>query len=250
MCRLLVAEPRGDIGVQARLVVLDEEDVVAPLLDDLLAEVALTEDGVADDDPIPNGQQSQQFQGRLVLVGLGIDAHLNEDRFDQRRVGGDQMLSGRLAVAAAPQGLAVERNRLFLPRRPGGGRRRPRPDPAREGGLEGGRVEATEQAGQAGGGGGLAAGEAQGVGQGRAVVAAELGDGLQALAAGQDGDDAQGQDGRQRVAAPPGGAGVRDGGQGLDQGQRGDHTGPLLGIGQEEAYPVPALSPSPTGKQP
>jgi hypothetical protein len=63
-------------------------------------------------------------------------------------------------------------------------------------------VEASEELAEAALVGGLAAGEAQGVGQGLATVTAELGDGLQALAAGQEGDDGEGEDGRQRVTPP------------------------------------------------
>src|SRR5262249_16964239 len=74
------------------------------------------------------------------------------------------------------------------------------------------------QLGQAGLGRGLAAGEAQGVGQRRAVVAAELGDGREAPHAGQHGDDGEGQDGGERVDAAARVARVGDRGQRLEQG--------------------------------
>jgi len=58
-------------------------------------------------------------------------------------------------------------------------------DPAPEGILQGLGVQAAESARQGGLGGRLAADEAQGVRQGRAVVAAELGDGVEAAPAQQ-----------------------------------------------------------------
>src|SRR5262249_36599014 len=71
--------------------------------------------------------------------------------------------------------------------------------------------------------GAVLAGEAQRVPEGQAMLCAELGDGLEALASGEDGDGGQGQDGDQGVAAPAGLAGVGDGCQRLDQGQTLHH---------------------------
>ena len=105
---------------------------------------------------------------------------------------------------------------------------RRRGDPARQGGLEGGDVEAAEEVGEGGLAGGLAAAEAQGVGQGGALVAAELGDGGVALGAGEHGEDGQRQDGGQRVADAPGVARVGDRGEHLEQGKRGGHGKILL----------------------
>jgi hypothetical protein len=68
-------------------------------------------------------------------------------------------------------------------------------DPLAEHGLEGGGVQRPEDFGEGGFGGGFAAAEAEGMGQAPAVVAAELGNGLQRLVAGEDGDDRQGEDG-------------------------------------------------------
>ena len=47
------------------------------------------------------GEDAQQFQGRLVFVGLGVHAHLGEYGLDGGGVGGDQVLAGHFAVAAA-----------------------------------------------------------------------------------------------------------------------------------------------------
>src|SRR5262245_66458134 len=68
--RRLVAEAGRHVRLQAGLVLLDQEQVVAPPLDDLRAEVALAEQGVADDDAALDRQDAQQLQGGLVLVGL------------------------------------------------------------------------------------------------------------------------------------------------------------------------------------
>jgi hypothetical protein len=167
------------------------------LLDDLRAQVALAEQRVAEDDPSPDRQDAQQFQSGLVLVGLGIDLDLGQDSVMLVGISGDEVLTGRRAVAAAAQRLAVEGNRLgigFLGRGHAGG------DPAREGGLEGTRVEAAEEFAKAGGGRCLTAKKSQSMGQFDPVVAAELGDGGGPFAAAEHGQDGQGEDGQQWVA--------------------------------------------------
>jgi hypothetical protein len=80
--------------LQPGLVGLGEEQVVAAPRHDGRAGVALAEQGVADDEAAPDRQQAQRLPGGLVLVGLGIDLHLDQDGFDQRGVGSDQVLSG------------------------------------------------------------------------------------------------------------------------------------------------------------
>src|SRR5262249_54990893 len=69
---LLIGQPGGYVVGQRRLVVLDGQDVIAAAGDDLGAEVALAEEGVASDDAAPQRQDAQQLQSGLVLVGLGI----------------------------------------------------------------------------------------------------------------------------------------------------------------------------------
>ena len=128
------------------------------MLDDLRAQVALAEHGVAEDDLPLDRQDAQQFQGGLVLVGLGIDLDLGEDGLVLVGIGGDQVLTGHRAVAATAQRLAVQGNRLLVGF-PGGGQAGG--DPAREGGLEGHSVEAAEEFAEAGRGRRLAAQESQ-----------------------------------------------------------------------------------------
>ena len=65
---VLPTQTRLDVDGQRRLIVLDREDVVAPLINDLLAEVALAEEGVACDDAASDGHNAQQLQGRLVTT--------------------------------------------------------------------------------------------------------------------------------------------------------------------------------------
>src|SRR4051812_41630895 len=57
--RRLVAEARPHVYLQPWLVALGKEDVVALLLDDLGAHVALAEDGVAQHDLAFDGQDAQ-----------------------------------------------------------------------------------------------------------------------------------------------------------------------------------------------
>jgi hypothetical protein len=90
------------------LVVLHRQDIITTLVEDGRANVAMGEHGIAGDDLATDRQHPQELQRRLVLVGLGIDPQLGQDRFDLRGRGGDQMDPGGLAVEAAPGGLAVE----------------------------------------------------------------------------------------------------------------------------------------------
>jgi hypothetical protein len=83
------------------LVVLGNQDVIPSRVDDLSGQVPLAEHGIAHHDFVLEGDQPQESQSGFVLVGLGIHAHLGEDRLDLRGIGGDQMLAGDLAVSAA-----------------------------------------------------------------------------------------------------------------------------------------------------
>lgn len=87
--------------------------------------------------------------------------------------------------------------------------------------LEGRHIQDAEEDGGGGLGGGLAAGEAEKVGQGDALVAAELGDGLVAFGAGEHGHDRQGEEGGQGVAAAVARARIGDLGKDLKQGKGG-----------------------------
>src|SRR5205085_1735695 len=196
-----------------RLVRLDGEDVVAAPLDDLLGQVALAEGGVADYDLAPQRQDAQQAQGRLVLVGPGAHAQLAEDGLGLGGVGGHQVLAGDLPLAAAARGLAVQRQHRGAGGQAGGG-------PARQALLQGG-VQPAQQAGEGGLGGPAAAGEAEGQQQGRPVVAAEPGDGVQALAAQEEAEGDEGEYGGEREALAVRAAGVGEGGEGFRERQRG-----------------------------
>jgi hypothetical protein len=184
----LESEARGYVSLQAQLVTLDREQVVAALLDDLRTQVTLAKHRVAEDDPALDRQDARQFQGRLVLVRLGINPDLGEDGLMLVRVGGDQVLAGRLAIAAAAECLTVEGDGLLFVLLDGW---QAGNNPSGEGRLERGRVEATEEVREARGGWCLTAEESQSVGQFDAVVAAELGDGSGALAATEHGQYGQ-----------------------------------------------------------
>jgi hypothetical protein len=71
---VLPAQTRLDVDHQRRLIVLDRENIVAAAVDDRLAHVVLAEQRVARDEATPDRQKAEQLQGRLVFVGLGIDA--------------------------------------------------------------------------------------------------------------------------------------------------------------------------------
>jgi hypothetical protein len=107
----LKAEPRSYVSFQALLVTLDHEQVIAPLLDDLRAQVALAEHGIAQNNMASERQDAQQFQRGFMLVGLGVNADLGENRLMLMSVGGNEMVTRRLTVATAPQRLTVERDR-------------------------------------------------------------------------------------------------------------------------------------------
>jgi hypothetical protein len=128
----LVGQSSPSIDRQTRLIVLDEEQVVAAPLDDLGAQVTLTKHRVAEEDRTRQRQDAEQLQSRLVFVALGIDSDLRQHGRGRRRVGGDEVLAGNLAVFAATQGLAVQRDDSFFfdgGRQPGG-------DPTRNTRLE------------------------------------------------------------------------------------------------------------------
>jgi hypothetical protein len=204
-----------DRCLQVRLVVLDYQQVIPAPVTDRLGDVAVGEHGVAGHHLAGTGQHAQQPQGGLVLVGLGIDPQLGYRRGGGRHEGGQQVDAGGLAAGGAAQGLAVEGDGVpaaLLAAQ----------QPAAKGGLEGVDVQAAEELTEGALSWGLAAAEAQGVGEGGAVVPAELGDGFQAAVAGEDGDDGEGQDGRQGVTAAAQLTRVGEGGQDIEQARSHD----------------------------
>jgi hypothetical protein len=227
------------------LVVFDEQEVIAALFVDGGRHVAVGEHGVTGYHLALQRQDAQEDQSGLVFVGLGIDAQLLDGGCGGGDEGGQQVDAGGVARCRAAEGLAVH------------GHSGPAvlgavPQPAAQGSLESGHVQATEQFAEGTLGRCPAAGEAQGVSEGGAVVAAELSDGLQAFQAGQGGDDGQRQDGGQRVPTTAAVAGIWETRQSLDQGQP-LHEPNLLqenpGV-DATTYPISRLSPTSTGKQP
>ena len=88
------AEPDAEVDHQRRLVVLGREHVVAPGVEDRRTQVSLAEQRVAGNDVPPDRQNPQQLQGCLVLVALGIDLDLGQDRLGCRAVGRDEVVAG------------------------------------------------------------------------------------------------------------------------------------------------------------
>src|SRR5262249_13195209 len=191
---VLPTQTRLDVDGQRRLIFLDPEDGVAPPINDLLAEVALAEEGVACDDAASDGHNAQQLQGRLVFVGLGIDPHLRQHGGGLDGVSGDEVMAGHRTVSTATQGLAVqgEDGRLLVGEAAG--------DPACQGGLEGGDIQSPKEDGVGSFGRRLATAAAEEVGKGEALVAAKLSNGLIGLTAAEHGEDGQAENGGERVA--------------------------------------------------
>lgn len=212
-----IRQTRTYVSDQRWLVVLGEKNVVAPLGHDLGTDVALAEHGVAAEEVAADRQNPQQLQGGLVLVGLGVHADLGEDGLDVRRVGGDEVLTGRIAVMAAAGGLAVEGDVEFFVGWQAGG------DPARQGGFKGDDVELTKQDGKGGWGGCFAAAKSQDVGEGKPFIAAELGDGGVGFTPGEHGENGEGQNGGERMALATSFARVGNVRKSFDQGKRGRH---------------------------
>ena len=109
-----------------------------------------------------------------------------------RGEGRQQVNAGNLAVGTAAKGFAVEGQVLAGPGPPS---LQPQP----QGPFQRSHVEDLEQFAEGGGGRGLGLAETEGVGQPEAVIAAELGDGLERAAANADGHGVQAQHGHERM---------------------------------------------------
>ena len=96
----------GPVLAPGWIVTVPAQIFAAPA-DDPGADVPLAEDGIAGDDAAPQREDAQQLQGRLVLVGLGINPHLGQDGLGGRGVGGHQVLAGGLTRVALPRGSLV-----------------------------------------------------------------------------------------------------------------------------------------------
>jgi hypothetical protein len=147
-----------------------------------------------------------------VLVGLGLDPNLSEDRSHFRGKSTEQMDARSLAVGRACEGLAIEGEGLawvlgaILA-------------PQAQGLLEGSDIELAEEFRERTLGGDLDPPESQGKSQRGTVVPTELGDGLQGLVSREDGDGGQGQDSLERMMMALGFARIRDRSQDFYQGQ-------------------------------
>jgi hypothetical protein len=149
---------------------------------------------------------NQVWLGDITIIPLAgsrfASLALLMDLYSRRIVGGElaEHMAEPLVLAALWEAIAA--------RQPGPGLIHP----TDRGGLEGVDVQPPEEdLAQAALGGAVLAGVAQGVPEGDAVLAAALGDGFEALAVGEDGDDAEGEDGGQGVPAAAL-AGIRDSG--------------------------------------
>jgi hypothetical protein len=94
------------------LILLDEEQVMAPPVNDLGADVALAEHGVTGDQAAFEGKGLQEPKARLMLIGLVGDAARDGPLGERqpRLVGheGEQVHGLSEAIATAPGRLAVQ----------------------------------------------------------------------------------------------------------------------------------------------
>ena len=91
-------------------------------------------------------------------------------------------------------------------------------DPAGQGGLQGGRVDAAQQTREHGLDGAATAREAEGQEQFGAVVVAETGESAEGTLAHEEAEGDQAKDGDEGVSSAVEAAGVWDGGEGFGQG--------------------------------
>ncbi len=182
------------------------------------------EHAISGDDPVPHRQDPEQFQRRLVLVGLGVDPQLRRDGTHIRRIGREQVNPGRLTVTTAPRGLAVEGQMLRRLRS------QPGLNPAADAGLEVGDIDPAEDAGI----GGLAEapppGESQQAQEVSAPLLAVIDDGLVAGHAREHGDDGQGQERREGMSLAPRPSRIVNSLKEFHQGERGIHSRVLMKV--------------------
>jgi len=182
---------------------------VPPALDDLAAQVALTERRVAGDDPPPEHHLLEQRQGRLVLVGVGRDARLAQHAAGALVQGRQQVDRRGVGGAAAARRLAVDGHGAQAP---AGGRPQQVVDPSGQRRFQRGGVEPGQQRLEGAEGGGPPA-VAEPMHELDGLVAAPLGDGGDATASAEDGAAGVGEHGGQGMSAAVSGAGVGDIGQ-------------------------------------
>jgi hypothetical protein len=173
------------------LVLLDGQDVIAPALDHLFADIAVREHGIACDDSALDREHAQQFQGRLVFVGLGVHPELADHGSDVRGVSRNQVNRGRLAVATPSGGLAVEGDLRGVIRP------EPSPDPPPDAGLEVGDVDPAKDPRVGGLAEAASPGEPEQAEELPTPLLAVVGDRLVAGHAREQGDDGQREQGRQ-----------------------------------------------------
>ena len=95
-----------DVPAERRLVLLHRQHVITSPFDHLRTEIAVREHAIASDDLALDREHPQELQSGLVLIGLGIDPELSQDRLDVRSIGRHQVNPGvspsRLPRAVLP----------------------------------------------------------------------------------------------------------------------------------------------------
>src|SRR3954453_8587980 len=187
------------------------------------AKVFLTVQGVGGEQDAAQAQPLDQRLGRRDLVAPG-DLLVGQDQRGLAGEGAEHLGGGPVVemVEAAPQRLAVQRD--DTPPRRGGSAIEPL-GVAAEGGLQLGRVERVEEGAQGVDGGGAAEAGAEGGVEPLAVRADEQADAAVGGGAGQDGKDAEQQQGSQGIAPALPAARVRDLLQGGEQAGERHHGG-------------------------
>jgi hypothetical protein len=155
---------------------------------------------------LKRGQQAQQPQARLVLVGGGIDRHLGDDGGRLGDVSGDQVQAGDIAILGAAKHLAVDGD--------GGVGRQPAVgEPSPDDGIELVGIENAEDVGEGVGAGHVGVAKSECVSEGFAAGASEVGDGDEGGVPGKESEDGELEESDKGIGATSGVAGVGEIGQ-------------------------------------
>ena len=73
-----MTEALADVSKQRAMVALERQNIVAPLVDDLLSDMALTIERIGGHNSAFQRQHFQQLDHRLAFVRLGVGSNLRE----------------------------------------------------------------------------------------------------------------------------------------------------------------------------
>src|SRR5262249_1157898 len=94
-----------DIRFERRLILFDAQEIVSAVGEHFREEIPLGESGIPGDQGPLDGDQLQQLQRRLMLVGLARYLQLGDGRLDRLAIRSQEMDARQLMPLAAAQGL-------------------------------------------------------------------------------------------------------------------------------------------------